>query len=57
VPISKAVGANRIYTGVAIPYPTGYPDLSHEEEEKNRYKLIQKAVEALTIMVDEQTVF
>ena len=57
VPISLTVGANRIVPAVSIPYPLGNPALSREDEYKLRYNMIQKALEALTTEVEEQTVF
>ena len=32
VPISEAVGANRIIPATGIPYPTGNPELPADEE-------------------------
>ncbi len=57
VPISLTVGANRIVPTVAIPHPLGNPALSHEEEKELRRKLVEKALKALTVKVDHQTVF
>lgn len=57
VPISKTVGANRIVPAVAIPHPLGDPKLDGDEEYKVRRKMVEKALEALTITVDAQTVF
>jgi betaine reductase len=57
VPISKAVGANRIYAAVAIPHPAGYPKLSREEEFEARVRLCQKAIGTTAIEVTEQTIF
>ena len=57
VPISLTVGANRIVPAVSIPYPLGNPALSKEDEYKLRYDLVKKALEALTVEVDGQTVF
>ena len=57
VPISQTVGANRILPAVAIPYPTGDPNLKPEEELILRRKLMLKAVDALAADVAEQTVF
>lgn len=57
VPISQAVGANRIVPAVAIPYPTGNPALTREEEQKLRRQLIMKALRAITTDIEEQTVF
>ncbi len=57
VPISLTVGANRIVPTVAIPHPLGNPALDKEEEAKLRRKLVEKALNALTTEVTEQTVF
>ncbi len=57
VPISKTVGANRILPTIAIPHPFGEPRLSHEEERKLRKELVVKALRALCVNIDEQTVF
>ena len=48
VPISKSVGANRIFPAVAIPYPTGYPELTAEEEKQARKTLVKNALDMLT---------
>jgi glycine reductase len=57
IPISQAVGANRIVPGVAIPYPLGNPEKTPEEERALRRKLVEKALKALQTPVEEQTVF
>lgn len=57
VPISQAVGANRIVPAIAIPYPTGNPNLSKEDEFKLRKKLVMKALNAMTTDIEEQTIF
>ena len=57
VPIMLTVGANRIVPGVAIPHPIGDPEQGPEGDIKVRRKLINKALEALTTEVSEQTVF
>lgn len=57
VPISLTVGANRILPAVAIPYPTGDPNLKPEEELQLRKKMMLKAVNALATNVTEQTIF
>jgi glycine reductase complex component B subunit gamma len=57
VPISETVGANRILPSVAIPYPTGNPALSRDEEVVLRKKMMTKALEALGTKITEQTVF
>jgi glycine reductase len=57
VPISQTVGANRILPSVAIPYPTGNPTLTKEEEIKLRKQMMIKALAALETKISEQTVF
>ena len=57
VPISKTVGANRIVPAVAIPHPLGDPEKSPEDERELRLALVEKAIDALTTEIDEQTVF
>ncbi len=57
MPISKAVGANRIFPSVSIPNPTGYVDMKPEDEKEARYELTKKAVQALADDIKEQTVF
>ena len=54
-PISMTVGANRIVPTIAIPL--GNPALTHEEEYALRYKLVERALEALTTEVEDQTIF
>ena len=56
-PISLTVGANRIVPTIAIPHPLGNPALSAEEEYTLRKKLVTRALEALTIEVEDQPVF
>ncbi len=56
-PISMTVGANRIVPTIAIPHPLGNPALSHEEEKKLRRHLVERALEALTTEVEDQTIF
>lgn len=56
-PISMTVGANRIVPAIAIPYPLGDPALTAAEEKKLRRQIVEKALHALTVEVDEQTIF
>ena len=51
------VGANRIVPTIAIPHPLGNPALSLEEEKAIRTKLVNRALEALTTEVEDQTIF
>ena len=56
-PISMTMGANRIVPTIAIPHPLGNPALSHDEEKALRRKLVERALEALTTEVEDQTIF
>ena len=56
-PISMTVGANRIVPTIAIPHPLGNPALTPEEEKAIRTKLVNRALEALTTEVEDQTIF
>ena len=56
-PISMTVGANRIVPTIAIPHPLGHPALSKEEEYAIRRTLVERALEALTTEVEDQTIF
>ena len=57
VPISLTVGANRIVPAVAIPHPLGNPELPEQEEKELRLNLVKKALRALQVEVEKQTVF
>lgn len=57
IPISETVGANRILPSIAIPYPTGNPTLSRNEELILRKKMMLKALGALSSNIDSQTIF
>jgi len=46
-PISKTVGAVRIYGAQAIPYPTGDPSLSPEKELARRREIVENALALL----------
>ena len=57
IPIALTVGANRIVPGVAIPHPTGNPQLGLQDEVEIRRKLLHKALRALVTKIDQQEVF
>ena len=57
VPISLTVGANRIVPAVAIPHPLGNPELPADKERELRLSLVKKALQALQMEVEKQTVF
>ena len=56
-PISMTVGANRIVPTIALPHPLGNPALTMDEEKAIRRKLVERALEALTTEVEDQTIF
>jgi glycine reductase len=55
--IAQSVGANRIVPALGIPHPLGDPSLSAGDERKKRRQLVQKALQALTTPISEQTIF
>ena len=57
VPISQTVGANRIVPAIAIPHPLGDPSQPADKEKEIKRKLIDKALQALSTEISEQTVF
>ena len=57
VPIAVTVGANRIVRAIAIPHPTGDPNVEKKEEIEIRENLLRKALKALCSKIEEQTVF
>lgn len=57
VPISLTIGANRIVPAIGIPYPMGDPTLGEEKSCEIRENLVVRALKALTVPVEEQTVF
>ena len=57
VPISLTIGANRIVPAVGIPYPLGDPNLGEKKSFEIRENLVRRALHALTVPVDKQTVF
>ena len=57
IPVALTVGANRIVPTISIPYPLGDPATTREEQYKLRYSRVSTALDALTVDVEEQTVF
>lgn len=55
--IALTVGANRIIPALGIPHPLGDPALGAEKEKHKRRVLVEKALNALTIPIQGQTVF
>jgi glycine reductase len=57
VSISLTVGANRIVPAVAIPHPLDNPELRGDEERQLHLNLVKKALRALHVEIEKQTVF
>lgn len=57
VPISLTIGANRIVPAIGIPYPMGDPTLGEKRSYEIRENLVIRALKALTVPVEGQTVF
>lgn len=57
IPVALSVGANRIVPTISIPYPLGDPSDPKEEQYKLRKHRVERALHALTVDVDDQTVF
>ena len=57
VPIALTVGANRVVRGVAIPHPTGDPNIEKSGEVDIRKKLLTLALKALESKIEEQIVY
>lgn len=55
--VAQSVGVSRIITGGGIPYPAGDPSLPPDREHEFRRRLVEKALEAVTVSVDKPTVF
>jgi betaine reductase len=57
VSVASRVGAPRIVPSRGIPYPTGDPSLSPDQERRWRRRLLERALEVLTTTVAAPTVF
>jgi betaine reductase len=55
--VAVTMGANRVVHGVAITHPVGRPDLPPEREIEARQRLVERALEMLTVPVDQGTVW
>ena len=56
-PIALMIGSNRIVPGAGIIHPVGNPELSPVEEKKLRRALVQKALSALELNLNQQQLF
>lgn len=56
-PIAKTVGANRIVQSFSIPYPMGDPKKTPEDEFAMRERIVEKALDALTEDIQDQTIY
>jgi glycine reductase len=55
--VAQSVGVNKMVQTVSVPYPLGDPEMSPEAEWKLRYHRVGVALDALTVDVEDQTVF
>ena len=55
--IAKRVGAPRIVPTRGIPFPTGDPELSPDQERAWRRQLLERALQAVATQVSQPTVF
>ncbi len=56
-PISLSGGVNRILTSYGIPNPMSDPYATPQVQERQRYEIMEKALEVLCTDIQEQTVF
>lgn len=57
VPVAQTVGVNKIVPTISIPYPLGDPSTSIEVQHKLRYDRVKRALDSLTIKIEEPTIF
>ena len=57
LPVAKSIGTNRIVPTISIPYPLGDPATPIQEQLKLRKHRVGVALDALTVSINEQTVF
>lgn len=57
VPVAKDVGSGRIIQTVSIPHPMGDPNLPEDKQYELRKALVSKALDTLTIDINEQRIF
>ncbi len=55
--VAESVGVSRIITGGGIPYPAGNPSLTKDREVEFRMRLVEKALEAVSLEIKKPTVF
>ena len=57
VPVAKGIGSNRIVKTYGISFPMNDPEAAPEEQRRQRYELVGRALKALNTDVDGPTVF
>lgn len=57
VPVAKGIGSNRIVKTYGISYPMNDPNELEENQRKQRYELVGRALEALDTEITDSTVF
>ena len=51
-PVALSIGSNRILKGISVPYPASDGTLPPQERYEQRYKMVEKGLEAL--MTDQK---
>ncbi len=57
VPVAQTVGVNKIVPTISIPYPLGDPSTPEEEQHGLRYDRVKRALDSLTVEIEEPTIF
>lgn len=57
VPVAKGIGSNRIVKTYGISYPMNDPNELEENQRKQRYELVGRALKALDTEITDSTVF
>ncbi len=57
IPVAQTVGVNKIVPTISIPYPLGDPTTPEEVQHKLRYDRVKRALDALTVKIEEPTIF
>jgi len=55
VPVSQGIGSNRIVKTYGISFPMNDPNVTPEEQKKQRYELVGRALKALNTSVTGPT--
>ena len=56
-PVALMIGSNRIIRGFGIVHPVGNPGLDPKTEKTLRRAIVEKALEAITMDLEESKIF